>query len=868
MTHSAQIVILTCKSEGVFSPTIRLEPSNEPIDEDTIGGTEPGVGDGDPNIQPSNSDLTVDFGFYQPMSIGNVVWFDTDGDSLFDSTEAGISGVEVQLYRDNGDGVFNIGTDTIVPVFNGTSYDNFDITDSNGYYLFDNLLAGDYFVHIPATNFTSGVLSGHISTSPEDTANPGISPAPSSDSNDNGTPNDTTNTTAGVTSDPNNPIRLGTVVNVGGTDYFIPNSSEPQLEVDKSLNPATPASEYDGPASIGRYGEIDANSDITVDFGFVLEDDSTMSIGNRVWFDTNHDGLIDAGDDNPAAPGNPGIENVVVLLYRSDASGNIIGNAIARDITNAEGYYLFDVLDTDATTAVGEGDGLGGPVGPGNYVVVIPNSNFAGGGPLENYATTFRDIDNTADDPTADPTTPNTFVNITDDDNNDNGRLVASRGIVSNLVTLILDNERSGEAVGDKDPIDLDGTDASSNPILPENSDLTVDFGFYLPMSIGNFVWVDTNNDGIYDSATESPVDDGVTLTLYRDTDGTPGFSAGDAAVDDPDNPGNPYQVTTDDGYYLFDNLPPGNNYIVVIDQSNFATSGILEGYLGSNAGGTFEDNSDTDDNDNGRDVDPTTAGIPSGLIVLEYGTEPVSETTSGNAADGPNGRGNNGELDNNSNLTVDFGVYPSNYFSIGNRVWQDTGAGVNTDNGLFDSDELGIENVVMYLFRDQAGGGPDGTPDSTTPIETTTTDADGYYLFDSLTSGSYIVSVAPENFDASGVLRGFSPSSTATSGANDDTDNTSDHFNTAPDADYGIYSNTYTLAIPEPISPTESDPTPAGQVQDPGTDPSGTPIPDNQSNLTVDFGFVRTLTIGNLVWFDLDQDGFMMMAMKLESVG
>jgi len=835
------------QAEGVFSPTIRLEPSNEAIDEDSIGGTEPGVGDGEPNIQPSNSDLTVDFGFYQPMSIGNVVWFDTIRNGIFDSTESGIAGVEVHLYRDNGDGMFVIGDEDIVPVFNGTSYDNFDITDSNGYYLFDNLLAGDYFVHIPAANFVSGVLTGHVSTFDEDEPNPGISPAPPSDSNDNGTPNDTTNTTDGVTSDPNNPIRLGTLVTVSGTDFFIPNSSEPVLEVEKSLNPATPASEYDGPASIGRYGEIDANSDITVDFGFILEDDSSMSIGNRVWFDTNHDGLITAGvDDNPVAPGNPGIENVVVLLYRADTSGNPIGTAIARDITNAEGYYLFDVLDTDATTAVGldPGNGLGGPVGPGNYVVVIPDSNFAGGGPLENYATTYFNVDNTADTP------PAGFTDIDDDDNNSNGQDVATLGVVSELVTLILDNERDDEAVADKDPADLDGTDASSNPIAFENSDLTVDFGFYLPMSIGNFVWVDTNNDGSYDPATESPVDDGVIMSLYESDGVTP--------IEDPDNPGNPYQVTTDDGYYLFDNLPPGD-YVVRVDMLNFLSTGILEGYLGSNAGGTFEDNSDGDDNDNGRDVDPTTAGIPSGVITLAYGTEPESETTSGNPADGPNGRGNNGELDNNSNLTVDFGVYPSTYFSIGNRVWQDTGAGTNNDNGIFNSDELGIENVIMYLFRDEAGGGADGTPDTLIPIETTTTDANGYYLFDSLTSGSYIVSVAPENFEASGVLRGFSPSSVAASGADDDTDNTSDHFNTTPDDDFGIYSSPYTLEllpIPEPVSPTESDPTPIGQAQDSGTDPSGTPILDNQSNLTVDFGFVRTLTIGNLVWFDLDQDG------------
>lgn len=850
------------QANGVFSPTIVLEPSGEATDEDTIGGYDPTLpnGDGEPNIQPSNSDLTIDFGFYQPMSIGNVVWFDTDADSLFDTNEAGIPNVQVYLHRDDGDGIFDPALDPIVPVFNGSTYVNFDTTDDEGYYLFDNLLAGEYFVNISSTNFIgAGALFGHNSTTPEGTAS-NTPPAPTSDSNDNGTPN-ADGATFGVTSEL---ITLG-VPSTVDPSVLIPGSAEPTQEFDKSLNPPSPASEYDGPASIGRYGEIDANSDITIDFGFVLESSSSMSIGNRVWFDGNHNGLVEVATDDPNNPGDPGIDDVVVLLYRSDTAGNPIGSAIARDITRSDsggnsGYYLFDVLDTDATTAVGEGDGLGGPVGPGNYVVVIPNSNFTSGGALENHRTTYRGIDNTNDDPTTDSTTPNTFVDITDDDNNDNGRRVVTRGIVSDRITLVLNSERSdeglGEPVGLKDVDDLDGTDASSTAIAVNNSDLTIDFGFYIPMSLGNFVWVDTNNDGIYDPATEVPVDDGVTLTLYVD-DGTPGFQGTETAVNDPSvSPTipTPYQVTTTDGYYLFENLPPNDNYIVVIDASNFATgTGILEGYLGSDASGTFEDDTDDDDNDNGRDVDPTILGIPSGVISLSYGSEPESETTSGNSADGPNGRGNNGELDNNSNLTVDFGVYPSTYFSIGNRVWQDNGAGGNRNNGIMDSDESGINNVRMYLFRDDD---LDGTPDTTTPYATTNTDSDGYYLFDSLPTGSYIVTVAPENFNTGGVLRGFGPSSVSTPNADDDTDNTSDHTNTAPVTNFGILSNTYTLEIAEPISPTEFDPTPDNAVQDPGTDPAGNAIPDNQSNLTVDFGFVRTMTVGNLVWYDLDQNG------------
>ena len=103
------------QAEGVFSPTIHLEPSNEPATETDLGPE----GNGEPNIQASNSDLTIDFGFYQPMSLGNHVWFDTNNDGLFNGAEAGIAGVQVELYleTDGTPSALNTSTDTLVPCF-------------------------------------------------------------------------------------------------------------------------------------------------------------------------------------------------------------------------------------------------------------------------------------------------------------------------------------------------------------------------------------------------------------------------------------------------------------------------------------------------------------------------------------------------------------------------------------------------------------------------------------------------------------------------------------------------------------------------------------------------------------------------------
>jgi len=82
--------------------------------------------------------LDADFGFAAPGSIGDFVWQDNDGDGMWDTNEPGISNVTVTLYRDNdGDGVQSVGD---------TQFGSSEFTDSNGYYLFTGIPAGDYVV--------------------------------------------------------------------------------------------------------------------------------------------------------------------------------------------------------------------------------------------------------------------------------------------------------------------------------------------------------------------------------------------------------------------------------------------------------------------------------------------------------------------------------------------------------------------------------------------------------------------------------------------------------------------------------------------------------------------------------------------------
>ena len=71
-----------------------------------------------------------------PAVYGDFVWLDTNKDGIQDPGELGISGVKVELYKDNGDGIPNKTTDALV---------GFTITDASGNYLFSSLSPGDYF---------------------------------------------------------------------------------------------------------------------------------------------------------------------------------------------------------------------------------------------------------------------------------------------------------------------------------------------------------------------------------------------------------------------------------------------------------------------------------------------------------------------------------------------------------------------------------------------------------------------------------------------------------------------------------------------------------------------------------------------------
>src|SRR5690606_34332103 len=77
---------------------------------------------------------------------------------------------------------------------------------------------------------------------------------------------------------------------------------------------------------------------------------------------------------------------------------------------------------------------------------------------------------------------------------------------------------------------------------------------------VGNLVFADHDGDGRYDPLVDGLVPDGVVVNLHS-ADGTLRGT-----------------TTTVDGRYLFDGLPDGD-YYVEIPASEFAASGLLEGW-------------------------------------------------------------------------------------------------------------------------------------------------------------------------------------------------------------------------------------------------------------------------------------------------
>ena len=113
----------------------------------------------------------------------------------------------------------------------------------------------------------------------------------------------------------------------------------------------------------------------------------------------------------------------------------------------------------------------------------------------------------------------------------------------------------------------------------------------------------------------------------------------------------------------------------------------------------------------------------------------------------------------NTTDFTVDFGFTKA--YSLGNRVWYDT-----NNDGDMDPGENGIDGVRMNLYRDtNLNGAYDG---GDAAVANMLTAGGGYYRFDNLTAGEYMVVIPNDNFTNDGsddALVGYWSSGTSIDG-------------------------------------------------------------------------------------------------------
>lgn len=159
------------------------------------------------------------------------------------------------------------------------------------------------------------------------------------------------------------------------------------------------------------------------------------------------------------------------------------------------------------------------------------------------------------------------------------------------------------------------------------------------------------------------------------------------------------------------------------------------------------------------------------------------------------------------------------NPMSLGDTVFRDP-----NNNGMLDSGETGIAGVNVSLFEDtNANGVFDTGVDQAVAGGTTTTDANGNYLFENLFPGEYLVVIPVSEFSAGNVLEGFE-TSTGNDPAPDPNDNVDDDDNGALIAGVGVASQAITLAS--------------------ATEPTDGVDTNNNVNLTLDFGFVPLIDL------------------------
>ncbi len=579
----------------------------------------------------------------EPSSIGDYVWLDLNMDGIQDANEAPIPGVTVNIYSSGGTLLASV------------------VTDANGEWNSGFLPPGDYTVEIiPPAGYNATFDEDSGTASPDnttivslpdggthETADFGLSGTGSigdyiwEDTNGDGLQDPGEMGIAGVTvtlTDANGNVVATAITDAMGNYDF------------ENLPPGDYTVTVTPPAGYANTGDPDGTFDSTTDVTLGLGEDidvedfgyqGTGSIGDTIWEDTNGDGIQD--------PSETGIAGVTVTL--TDENGAVVGTAV----TDAMGNYDFENLPPgDYTVTVtppagyvntGDPDGTFDSttevtLGAGEDIDV-EDFGYQGTGSIGD--TIFEDTNGNGVEDPGEMGIAGVTVTLTD----------ATGAVVGTAVTDAMGNyDFENLPPGDytvtvTPPAGYDNTadpngafdDTAAVTLAPGEDNDDQDFGYQGNGSIGDFIWEDTNGDGVQDPGEMGIA--GVTVTL---TDAT-GAVIGTA-------------VTNASGKYEFVDLPPGDYTVTVTPPAGYTNTGDPDGAfdstsevtLGPGENAVLEDfgyqgNSSISnliwEDDNGDGVlDPGEGPIPGvilnlldamGMPVLDSNGMPITTTTDGN---------------------------------------------------------------------------------------------------------------------------------------------------------------------------------------------------------------------------------------------
>ncbi|HHU6750597.1 TPA: SdrD B-like domain-containing protein, partial [Staphylococcus pseudintermedius] len=338
----------------------------------------------------------------------------------------------------------------------------------------------------------------------------------------------------------------------------------------------------------GQYDRITWDNNIvkSSSSGSADGDEAGYQLGDKVWEDTNQNGVQDQGE--------VGIAGVKVTLKDKD------GKVIDQTETNANGKYIFDNLKNGnytvdfetpegyAPTASDNGNDALDSDGPTNAPAIISGGNnltvdqgfYRTETPTRNVGDKVWDDTNQngiQDD--NEPGIANVKVTLTDAD----GNVVDTRTTDTNG-NYLFENVKEGEytiafetpegytpTVVGQGSLDKDSNGTSTRIFVQNNDDLTIDSGFFkeeVTRQVGDKVWDDTNQNGIQDDNEPGIADVTVTLT---DADGN--------VVDT--------RTTDTNGNYLFENVKPGEYTVTFETPEGYTPTQTGQGTSDKDSNGT-----------------------------------------------------------------------------------------------------------------------------------------------------------------------------------------------------------------------------------------------------------------------------------------